>query len=374
MAVNTHVRSFNQFNPLYKLNSGVGILDAYTGDKSSLDLGVRLARFVACMQSFRKNVIRLQRLLDSISSRYGLSYKSKDRKRPYQFNFLRQFFGLENDLLLFFIIVKILLDDMALFVPFYYKESLGYGPKNRDLRDIKRPLDFQSLKKHFYDHQKIDANFVELLKGNDEWIDEICDRRKFLVHRFHDLSAGNDFWTHSYYVLFYEFTAIKGFIPNVLIYVAKIYYSFVRFTIDFEEHFKNLCQNQFPRFEYFYAGCTVANAPNKTHLFFAGLGRLLRNDILIRIHPKQRERLAKLVEYFMREENVICRVCNKYKIHIRATTEHYVVVSSCCDCGTPLPISLGVERRIYPHFMDQSKKHIVDVLIPHQERMKILRL
>lgn len=375
MTINTHLRNFRQFFPLHRLNSGVSKLDIFNRDKSKpLELGFRLKRFAACMESFHRNTIRLHRLLDSIAKRFNIPYNSKDRKSPYQFQLVLNDFGLGNDLLLFFTIIKILLDDIAFFVPFYFKESLKYGRKNKDLRDIDRVLDFQTLKHYLYDHKNIDNGFVEILKANEEWINDICDKRKFLIHGFHDLSVHNDWWTHAYFAFFYEFNDAKVFIPNVLTYVSKMYYHFVKFTTDFEEHFKNMCQEQFSEFEYFEAGHAYSSGLGKTHLFFAGLGRLLENKILIRIHQARRNQIPKILEYFMREENVVCNTCNMFKTQIQPTIEHYVIISSYCECGKSLQIPLKVEKKFYPHFMDQNQKHIIDQLISYELKIRILSL
>jgi len=374
MTINTYLRNFRQFYPLHRLNGGISKLDIFNKDSSKpFELSFRKKRFETCKSSFDRNFIRLHRLLDSIARYFSISYKSKDRKSPYKFQLVKNDFGLENDLLLFFTILKILLDDISFFVPFYFKEPFKYGRKNEDLRDIDRPLDFQSLKHYLYDHKNIDNEFVEILKANEEWINDICNKRKFLIHRFHDLSVHSDWWTHAYFAFFYAFNNVKVFIPNVLTYVSKMYYNFVRFTKNLEEHFKNICQKQFSEFEYFEEGYASSSGLGKTHLFFAGLGRLLENKILIRIHPARRSQISKILEYFMRDEKVICNKCNIIKSQIKPTTEHYVIISSHCDCGESLPIPLRVEMKLFPHFMDQNQKHIIDQLVPYELKIKILK-
>lgn len=288
---------------------------------------------------------------------------------------MKNTFALENDLLLFFTVLKIFLDDIAFLLPFYFKEPIRVGAKKPDMRDMERPKDFRSLKKFFYDNEDIDNEFVDILKANEEWTDELCDIRKFLMHRFHDLSINNDWWTQSYYGLLYEFNDIKRFIPDILAYVAKIYYRFVRFTKGIEKHFKNRCQEQFPDFEYFGSGRPFANSLDKTHLFFAGLGKLLENKIIIRVQgEKFRRQIPKILEHFMREEKVVCNSCDKFKFQIKPTVEHYVVISSHCNCGGPLPIPLSVERKFYPHFMDQNTGKIAERLIPYELKIKILKV
>jgi hypothetical protein len=283
-------------------------------------------------------------------------------------------FDLGNDLLLFFTILKILLDDIAFFLPFYFKEPLKYGRKNEDLRDIERPLDFQTLKLHFYNHENIYSECAEILRSNEDWINDICNKRKFLIHRFHDLSVYNDWWTHSYCAFLYDFHNLKGFVPNILTYVSRMYYHFTEFTKALEKYFKKVCQEQFPEFKYSNAGQSYSGGLDRTHLFFAGLGRLLENKILIRIHPAQRSRIPIILECFMRDEQIICNACNAFRINIKPTIEHYIVISSSCDCGKPLSIPLRIEEKLFPHFMDQNQKHIIDQLIPYELKIKILTL
>ena len=139
--------------------------------------------------------------------------------------------------------------------------------------------------------------------------------------------------------------------------------------MDFERHFKNRCHEQFPIFKYSMSGQAYANGLDKTHLFFAGLGRLLKNNILIRIHPGRRNQVPKILEYYMREEKVVCDTCDTYKIQIQPTIEHHVIISSHCDCAKSLPISLKVEKNFYPHFMDQNQRHIIDRLISFETKI-----
>lgn len=373
--MNTHTRNFKHFSPLARLNNSVTRLSMFHTEKSKpFELGFRYKRFAACVESFHRNTIRLHRLLDSIARHFSISYNSQDRKAPYQYRLIKSDFDLGNDLLLFFTILKILLDDIAFFMPFYYKESFTTHSKNIDLRDLDRPFDFQALKHYLYKHKNIDGECVEILRQNEEWINDICDKRKFLIHRFHDLSIHNDWWTHAYSAFLYEFNGIKAFVPNVLTYVSRMYYHFADFTKALEKYFKKVCQEQFPEFEYSEAGQAYSSGLDRTHLFFAGLGRLLENKILIRIHPAQRRRIPIILEYFMRDEKIVCNVCNAFKIYIKPTIEHYVVISSSCDCGKPLSIPLRVEEKLFPHFMDQNQKHIIDQLIPYELRIRIIAL
>ncbi len=373
MVYKYYPRNFKQFYPLTRLNQSVSRLDIFNRELSKPhEMSFRYKRFAACDESLHRNTIRFRHLLNSISEHFNVSYDSKERKKNREFKLMKNKFALENDLLLFFAVLKIFLDDMAFFVPFYFKEPIKVSAKNPDMRDMKRPKDFRSLKHYFYENEDIDKGFVSILKANDEWTNELCDIRKFLIHHFHDLSVGNDWWTQSYYGLLYEFNEIKGFIPDILFYVAKIYYRFVRFTKDFEEHFKNRCQIQFSEFEYSESGC-VSSGLNKTHFYFAGLGRLLKNSILIRIHPCQRNKIPKTLEYFMQEEKIVCSVCDSYQVNIKPTIENFVIISANCDCGKSFRIPPNVERKFYPFFMDQNQRHIIDRLISFETKIAILK-
>lgn len=368
-------RNFIQFHPLNRLNRGLIQLDIFNRENSKpFQRSVREQRFAACMESFYRNVIRLHRLLDSIAGHLNVSYDSKDRKQPYQYHIVKNSITLGNDLFLFFVVMKVLLDDMAFFVPFYFPEPIKYGKKVQDLRDEESSLSFSQFEYFFFQNEDLDKDFANILKANDEWTKEICNTRNFLVHQFHDISLYDDYWTHSCCALLYEFYKLKTFIPNMLTYVAKTYFCFVRFTHQYEEHFKKMCEIRFPKFEYFSSGHAYSSGLGKTHLFFSGLGRLLQNGILIRIHPAQRMRIPKILEYFMREERIVCGICSRYEIKIKPFIENYVIIFSYCGCGNPLSIPLRVERNFYPHFMDQNQKHIIDSLIPYELKMKILAL
>jgi hypothetical protein len=376
MTANLHLnlKSFRQFYPLNRLNSGVSKLDIFNRDYSKpLQFSSRQRRFYSCKSSFDRNFIRLHRLLDSIANHLDISYNSKDRKQPYQYRLAKKRIELCSDLFLFFVVMKVLLDDMAFFVPFYFSEPI----KTRscpDLRDNIRPLSFGPLKEFFLKNEDLDKGFVNILRANNEWTKEISETRNFLVHGFHELSLHNDFWTHSHCALFYEFNTLKNYIPNILTYVAKTYFNFVRFTQECEEHFKKMCEIRFSNFEYFDQGYAYSGGLGKTHLYFAGLGRLLHNRILIRIHPRVRPSIPKILEYFMREENIVCSICTRFEIKIKPSIENHVIISSNCGCGNPLPIPLKVERKFFPHFMDQNQKHIIDSLVPYEFKIKILTL
>jgi len=376
MSINLYPINFRQFYPLIRLNKSLDKLDIFNGAPSKpLEMSYRLRRYVACTESLRRNTIRFRHLLNSISKHFNISYESKRRKEPRKFQYIKNEFSLMNDLLLFVTVLKIFLDGMAFLVPFYYREALRYNKNIPDLRDAERPPSFNGLKHFFFNNEDIDVDFVSILRANEEWTNEVCNMRNFLIHRFHDLSVNNDWWTQSYYGLLYEFNDIKEFIPDTLLYVAKIYYKFVKFTKDFEEHFKNRCRDQFPEFEYFDSGHASGNCLDKRHLFFAGLGRLLENKILIRIQAKKlRSRIPKILEYFMREENIVCTSCDKFIVHINSTIEHYVVISANCDCGKLLPIPLSIEKKFYPHFMNPNKGEIGDRLVPNELKIKMLRL
>lgn len=369
-----NLKTFRQFYPLNRLNSGVSKLSIFNRNSSNpLQMSSREKRFLSCKSSFDRNFIRLHRLLDSIANHINLSYNSKIRKQPYQYYLAKKRIELSNDLFLFFIVMKVLLDDIAFFIPFYFSEPIK-TKSCPDLRDNARPLSFISLKEFLLKNEDLDKDFVDILRINNEWTKEICETRNFLVHGFHELSLHNDFWTHSHCALFYEFNTIKNYIPNVLIYVAKMYFNFVRFTQECEEHFKKMCEMRFYDFKYFEQGFAFASGLGKTHLYFAGLGRLLHKSILIRIHPNRRRHISKILEYFMREENIICSKCSRFEIKIKSSIEDYVIISSNCGCGNPLPIPLIVEKKFYPHFMDQNQQHIINSLIPYELKIKMLTL
>jgi len=265
------------------------------------------------------------------------------------------------------------IDDMAFYVPFYFQDAIKYDKGTPDLRDKKHYPAFRAVRDFFYKEHVLDEGFVGILKSNEEWINEISETRNFLIHNFHDLSLNSDCWTDSYYVFFYEFHNIKSFIPNALTYVAKMYFNFVKFTKDYEEHFKRRCQGQFPEFEYFEGGHATSSGLGKTHLFYAGLGKLLEDKILIRIHSGRRKNIPKVLEYFMREEGIVCESCDLHNFKIQPTVEHYVKISAFCGCGNPLPIPSSIEKKFFPYFMDQNRKHVIDRLIPYDLKIKMLK-
>jgi len=269
---------------------------------------------------------------------------------------------------MFFVMMKILLDDIAFFTPFYYKEPIVTS-KDEDVRGSKYPWSFRDMQSYFLKKKPdFDKEFANILFKNQPWTDEICDIRKFLVHRFHDLVIDHDFWTRSYFAFLYEFNTRKDFIPDVLPYVAKVYFKFVRFVKNYEDSFRKRCEREFQSYEYFAAGSSYAGTLDKTHLFFASLGRILNNRILIRVHPNRRDAVADRLEEIMGEEKITCSDCHSYKVRMRPTVEEFVLISVECGCGKTLALPFIAEKKFFPYFMDRNRRENFWGLIPYTLR------
>lgn len=358
---------FKQFAPLNKLNMGLLRSEVFESEinRFPLEYGLRYRKFVSCTESFRRYLLSLRYILDRIASHFSITYNKKDRQGIEKNRVIRNTVLLSVDLDAFFITMKILLDHVAFFTPFYYKQPLIKNKK--DVRDLEFPWSFRSMKNYFFDeHRDFDLEFTELLLKNFPWMDDICDTRDFLVHRFHDFLIGQDYWTQTCFAFLYELlNKKKDFIPDILSYIAKIYFEFTKFLKDYEVLFKNKCEMQFPSFRYFYEGSTYANGLDRTHLFFASLGRILKNRILIRIHPNRRDIVSNKLEEIMKEEKCICTKCKDYKFQIRPTVEEFILISAQCVCGNSLSIPLIVEKKFFPHFMDQNQRDNFWGLIPY---------
>lgn len=359
--------SFKQFAPLNRLNAGLVRSKVFKSEKEGpfLSSTPRYQRFLACMESFGRNLLGLEYILDRISSHFHITYSREDRRRAGEYRPVKNIVLLRVDLIMFFMTTKILLDNVAFFTPFYYREPIMNG-KGKDVRDLERPWDFRSMKSHFTRNNRVlDQRFCDLLRNHSPWTDEICDIRKFLVHRFHDLLIDHDFWTRTYFAFLYEFNRRKDFIPDVLSYVAKVYFKFVRFLRDYEALFKYNCENQFASFEYFFQGGSYAKGLDEKHLFFVSLGRILNNKILIRIHPNRRDIITSKLEEIMREEKCTCNICGSYNFQIRPTVEQYILISVQCGCGKRLPIPFLVEKKFFPYFMVKNRRENLWGLIPY---------
>lgn len=330
-----------------------------------LDYSPRYKKFVACTESFRRHLLSLKYILDRVASHFSVTYNKQDRHNIDKNRIVRNTVLLSIDLDAFFITMKILLDHIALFTPFYYKGPLMKNKK--DVRDLEYPWSFRAMKNYFLvEHKDFDTEFADLLFNHSPWMDDVCDTRDFLVHRFHNLSINHDYWTQTYFAFLYEsLIKKKDFIPDILSYIAKIYFEFTKFLKDYEVLFKNKCEIQFLSFKYFYEGSTYANGLDRTHLFFAALGRILKNRILIRIHPNRRDLILTKLEEIMKEEKCVCAKCNSYKFQIRPTVEEFILISAQCVCGKPLPIPFIVEKKFFPYFMDQNQRDVFWGLIPY---------
>lgn len=359
--------SFKQFNPLRRLNTSLTRSEAFQPKKQHdfLDSDPPYQRFEACTTSFERNFLSLQRTLDRIASHFHIAYSKDDGARTGQYMVVKDAILLSVDLQTFFVTMKILLDDIAFFTPFYYKRAISRR-KDKDMRDSERPWGFREMKGYFLKEKSCpDQQFADLLGKHSLWMDEVCDIRRLLLHRFHSLVIDHDFWTRSYFAFVYEFNRRKGFIPDVFLYVAKVYFKLVRFLRDYEVIFKNRCAEQFSSFEYFSEGCSYVRKLNEVHLFFASLGRILDNRILIRVHRNRRRTIARKLEEIMREENLVCNECCSFGFQIRPTVEESVLISAQCACGKALPIPLIVEKKFFPYFMDKNRRENSWGLIPY---------
>lgn len=352
--------SFKQFAPLNKLNMSLLHSEVFKSEanRRPLEYSPRYKNFIASTESFRRHLVSLHYILNRIATHFSITYNKKDRQGIEKNRVMQNTVLLGVDLDSFFITMKILLDHVAFFTPFYYKEPLIKS--KIDVRDLLFPWSFRTMKKYFLnEHKDFDAEFNNLLLEHSHWMDDICNMRDFLVHRFHELSINQDYWTQTCFAFLYEsFNKRKDFIPDVLSYVARVYFEFTEFLKDYEALFKNKCEIQFTSFEYFYEGNTYANSLDRTHLFFATLGRILKNRILIRIHPNRRNAVSTKLEEIMKEEKCVCVKCNSYKFQIRPTVEDFILISVQCACGNPLTVPFIVEKKFFPYFMDSNQSDI----------------
>lgn len=359
--------SFKQFGPLLRLNTSLIHSEAFQPKKQVdfLRSDPPYKRFEACTTSFERNLLSLQRTLDRIASHFHITYSRDDPARSGEYIVVRDPVLLRLDLQTFFVTMKVLLDDIAFFTPFYYKNAISWG-KDKDVRDSKWPWGFIQMKRHFLeDKSRADQQFTDLLRKHSPWTDEVCKMRRLLLHRFHNLVIDHDFWTRSYFACVCEFYRRKDFIPDVFLYVAKVYFKLVRFLKDYEVLFKKSCAEQFSSFDYFSEGSPYAGKLNEVHLFFASLGRILENRILIRVHHNRRGTIANKLERIMREGNLVCNECRSYRFQVRPTVEEFVLISAQCDCGKALPIPLIVEKKFFPYFMNQNRRENLWGLIPY---------
>lgn len=365
-------KSFKQFNPFYKLNSGLFDTEIFGEKRIFLrNEESRYTKFAACIQSFERNLIRLHHILNRIAEHLNITYGINDRKKAGRYK-VQNTIALGLDVNMFIITVKVLLDNIAFFTPFYYKEPTIWGKK--DARDRKYPWSFSQMKTHFIGNiLSRDEDFLKILEKNSDWSDSVCGLRNSVLHKFHDLVINYDYWTDTYYAFLYNFNTKIDFIPDVLSYVARIYYKFVKFSKEYEHFFKTRCEKQFSSYEYFHKGYAVARALNKGHLFFGGLGRLIENKVLIKIHPNRRDKISTLLSKFLQEENIACGICHSYDFNVKPTVNEFVLISIKCSCGKPLSIPIIIEKKFFPHFMDPNDRPTFWGLIPYTLGQKMKR-
>ncbi len=349
------IRNFKHFTPLIRLNAGIIGSEIFNKEDMFPNQSLKYRNFDSCQESFRKNYDLLYKTLYSISENLDIEYDSKKRVKEYKLVHINRSFELSSNLLMFYVILKILLDDIAFMIPFYFKEIISYN-RCEDMRNSVRPWSYKSMENHFTT-KNIDTDFCLLLQENSSWTKEVCDIRNFLLHGFHGISVHYDMWTFSSFTLFYESYMLKEFIPNIATYVARIYFKFVKFIKNLESYFKQRSEREIQSFEYFYEGYITANGINKIHLFYCGLGKLLENKILIKMHPNRRKKIKQIMLPILDRENIECKNCNskEYKINTKETSENYVLISVTCKCNKPIVIPLIVEKKFYPYFMERSK-------------------
>jgi len=153
--------SFKQYNPLYKLNMGLIRSEVFPQKKAfRCEPSFRYKKFCACMHTFERNYfMRLRCLLRRLAENFNITYMKKDRIEILKYQVVKDSMFSGNDLVMFFIVVKILLDDMAFFVPFYCKEPILYGKKKVDIRDSEHPWSFKGMENHFLKSKSLDQEF-----------------------------------------------------------------------------------------------------------------------------------------------------------------------------------------------------------------------
>ncbi len=342
---------------MQRLNAGFRDPVAFGGEKKiNMFGGRRYHRFIACGEAFRQNILSINWILRRIGEHYQLTYKKADRLSAGKYQTIQNTHLLGMDLELFFLKLKMLLDCLAFFIPFYYKDPLFYrsGGIQKDARDLNDPWAFRTLSNHFLGGKTKDVKFRKILQINTDWIEDVLWKRDILQHKFHRMAVSHDYCTTSCYAYLYEFNKKRDFIPDVLAYVSVIYFKLVKFLKDIEEHFKGVCDKEIQGYEYFYAGSSYSSRLDKAHLFFVSEGRVLSDKILIRIHPNLRDGIEALLTKILNDLKMTCRKCKKVDFRIRPTVEHYVLISAYCNCGNVLPMSNSVSKRFTPHYFDRN--------------------
>ncbi len=346
--------NFKYFSPLQRLNAGLFRAKVFEGEtKINLFGGRRYHRFNACQDSFRDHLLGLNYSLRRIGEHYQLTYKKEDRLGAAKN--IQNTVLLEFDLETFFLKMKAVLDCVAFFVPFYYREPLFYGKK--DARDLDDPWSFRSMRKNFIAGKTGDESFKKILVDNYDWIEGILNTRDILYHRFHRLSVSHDYWTNSCYAYLYEFNNVRNFIPDILQYVSITYFKLVTFLKAMEAHFKDKCEREISGYEYFHKGSSFANKIDKAHYFFTSLGRFIEGKILIRIHPGMRSEIEIRLNQVLADLNIKCPNCNKIIFKVKPTVENFVLITAHCNCGNTISLGGSVSKRFFPHFFDRNQHY-----------------
>lgn len=348
--------NFKYFSPLQKLNEGLFQARVFEGD-TKIDLlgGRRYYRFVACQESFRDNLLDLNYSLRRIGEHYQLTYKKDDRLSAAKYKIIPNTILLSVDLETFFLKIKALLDCIAFFVPFYFSVPLLH--QKQDVKDLRNPWAFRTMKKHFIDGKTIDRPFKIILSDNNDWIEDILWKRDVLYHKFHRLSVSQDYWTNSCYAYLYEFNKIRDFIPDILSYVSVAYFNLVKFLEALEAHFKNKCEKEIADYKYFHEGSSFGNKMDKVHYFFVSFGRLLEGKILMRIHPGMRKEIEARLIPILINLNFRCSKCKKYVVKVKPTVENFVLISTRCACGNIIPLGGSVSKRFFPFFFNRNQQY-----------------
>ena len=349
--------NFKHFSPIQRLNAGFRDPQAFGSEKKiNMFGGRRYHRFIACGEAFRQNILAINWILRRIAEHYKLTYKKEDRLSAGKYQIIQNTILLSMDLESFFLKLKIVLDCVAFFVPFYYKDPLLHKSNGvqKDARDLNDPWAFRTMSNHFMSGKKRDVKFRKILQVNADWIEDVLWKRDILQHKFHRMSVSHDYWTTNCYAYLYEFNQKRDFIPDVLAYVSVIYFKLVRFLKETEEHFKGVCEREILGYKYFHEGSSYSSRLDKSHLFFVAKGRVLNDKILIRIHPNLRSGIEALSVKILNDLKMVCRKCRKVNFKIRPTIEHYILISAQCSCGNVLPLSNSVAKRFTPHYFDRN--------------------
>lgn len=194
-------------------------------------------------------IFRLTEILQSMRRGFGVIFENETYNRKSGNDEMRISILTEY----YIVFLQVLMDQLAVFIPFFYSDKEKHKllvPKNSNTL-INRFKSFAQIRRIFLKNKSIDHIMVSHMKNNMSWFEDINEIRNSLIH-----GSGWLWFEYGFQSQDPKFKKVSGYImkkewfPSLKDYISKSYYDFREFISFFENHFRTICEKDFPEFNY----------------------------------------------------------------------------------------------------------------------------